>query len=173
MTVRQHNKVWIKNDLQLPAELDLIQNAAHNKSCSAQNYGSHFLLFSCTRPLKLWPKGIGPKVFKCQIGQECDPELLKDPQSGLNLEKQLHTRSKLIDNLNTGESRYSCYEDGFDVCNRCADEVGLKLTFCFHQSAVCLLLGHVCQADPHTLNIKQYKVICGLLIKKGIEWRMV
>lgn len=78
---------------------------------------------TCTRPLKLWPKGIGPKVFKCQIGQECDPELLKDPQSGLNLEKQLHTRSKLIDNLNTGESRYSCYEDGFDVCNRCADEV--------------------------------------------------
>ena len=83
---------------------------------------------SCTKPLKLWPKGIGPNVFKCQIGQECDPELLKDFN---NLEKHVHhqhggaTEAKLIDNLNTGSSRYSCYEDGFDVCNRCADEVSI------------------------------------------------
>lgn len=28
-----------------------------------------------------------------------------------------------IDVANNGESRFVCFEDGFDVCNRCAEEV--------------------------------------------------
>ena len=82
------------------------------------------MYFRCTRPLKLWPKGIGPNVFKCQIGQECDPEIQKYPEGKSGLEKSgHHLEQKFIDVLNTGESRYACYEDGYDVCNRCAVEV--------------------------------------------------
>ena len=100
--------------------------------------------------MKVWPRNNnpnGPNVFKCQIGQECDPKkeekLAKNgagkdganagekgaapaanyhPSLNNGSSPELEDRQS-ISVANNGESRYCCFEDGFDVCNLCAEEV--------------------------------------------------
>lgn len=83
-----------------------------------------FLFFRCNDPLKCWPKGLGPNVFKCQIGQECDPQrlikLAKMEEKGVVFSEGEHY---FVDCENNGQSRYVCFADGYDVCNRCAEDV--------------------------------------------------
>ena len=96
--------------------------------------------------MKVWPRTVGPNVFKCQIGQECDPKreekLTKNRGAGedganvgekgaaANYHPSLNNGSspeledrQSISCHNNGESRFCCFEDGFDVCNLCAEEV--------------------------------------------------
>ena len=97
-------------------------------------------IFRCDNSLKVWPKNIGPNVFKCQIGQECDPERLermaKNEDTGEKGSASAYNPRNLGDGnsedqedrqsisvANNGDSRYCCFEDGFDVCNLCAEEV--------------------------------------------------
>lgn len=76
----------------------------------------------CNRLLKLWPK-VGPDVFKCHIGKECDPLRQKNLAKGLAFEeKALDHPDRLIDVGNNGESRLTCFHDGYDVCKRCAED---------------------------------------------------
>ena len=86
------------------------------------------MYFRCDNILKVWPR-VGPHVFKCQIGQECDPErlekLAKNEEVGEKggFESSTNENRQFISCANNGESRYCCFEDGFDVCNLCAEEV--------------------------------------------------
>ena len=92
------------------------------------------MYFRCDNILKVWPR-VGPHVFKCQIGQECDPERLEKlakNENEVNGEKggfqSSHSHNETqnrqyISCANNGESRYCCFQDGFDVCNLCAEEV--------------------------------------------------
>ena len=97
--------------------------------------------------MKVWPRNVGPNTFNCQIGQECDPkreEKLTKNGAGedganagekgaapaSNYHPSLNNGSSIeledrqsITCANNGESRYCCFEDGFDVCNLCAEEV--------------------------------------------------
>ena len=97
--------------------------------------------------MKVWPRNVGPNTFSCQIGQECDPKreekLIKNGAGedganagekggapAANYHPSLNNGSSLeledrqsITCANNGESRYCCFEDGFDVCNLCAEEV--------------------------------------------------
>ncbi len=80
--------------------------------------------------MKCWPKGLGGNVFKCQFGQECDPERLErlakegGPEKGrvATPPPPDEENRRSVDVENNGESRYVCFSDGFDVCNKCAEE---------------------------------------------------
>ena len=86
------------------------------------------IYFRCNKALKVWPKKLGSKVFKCQVGIECDPIKLQTPQTEnatMYTEKKPDPVDKIrhfVDVENTGESRLVCFEDGIDVCKPCATE---------------------------------------------------
>ena len=93
--------------------------------------------FRCDNKLKVWPKGLGPNVFKCQIGQECDPEKQQRelaaaaaggekghlPIAPVNLTDTDEINRPWFDAENNGDSRYVCFADGFDCCKKCADYI--------------------------------------------------
>jgi len=83
---------------------------------------------SCHRPLKQWPKKLGGKVFKCQVGLECNPHpRLDSPTDSTDRmynadKKPVDKPRRFVDVANNGESRLVCFEDGIDVCKPCAIE---------------------------------------------------
>ena len=81
-----------------------------------------FLIFSCQRPLKQWPKKLGGKVFKCQVGLECDPHRLDSPSDSTdrmyNADKKPVEKPPLVavDVANNGESRLVLFTFFYIIC---------------------------------------------------------
>ena len=59
------------------------------------------------------------------MGIECHPDKLEALAKHEEFVQELPTLHQFIDCANNGSSRYACFQDGFDVCNKCAEEVML------------------------------------------------